>query len=87
MPELKNHSRLSFTIDGNPTWDQVQFGLLQRIADATEAMSKNYVKLQHDADRYKKWWLDELARRKQVERLYKELRGVQTKPNVLAEGE
>lgn len=35
------------------TNDEVQYGCLLRIADATEAMAKNHVKLQIDLDWYK----------------------------------
>lgn len=51
---LKEHSKSSWAaIDDSPSIEQLQFGALQRIADATEAMAQNYVLLQADRDYYR----------------------------------
>ncbi|MCD9186751.1 MAG: hypothetical protein LUM44_09975 [Pyrinomonadaceae bacterium] len=43
---LKNVSRQGWgTVGENPTSEEIQTGCLQRIADALEVMSKNYVEL------------------------------------------
>lgn len=36
--------------DQGPTIDEINSGSLQRIADATEAMAKNHIRLQQDYD-------------------------------------
>jgi hypothetical protein len=41
--------------------DGVYAGCLQRIADAQEAMSHNYVNLLRDVENFRKWYYDECA--------------------------
>lgn len=82
---IKNESKKDWVvgIDDNVTTypgdHNIQLGCLMRIADATEAMAKNYVRLQEDADLYKKWWQNEKERRRAEERKVIALKGVITK--------
>jgi hypothetical protein len=47
----KEQSReIWYNPNGKPTIEQLTFGCLQRIADAQEAMSNNYVKLLKDIE-------------------------------------
>jgi len=62
-----------------PDIDQLKFGALQRIADATEAMAKNHVSLMAERDRFERWYNDERKRRERLERRVNALRGVITK--------
>ncbi|MFA5849964.1 MAG: hypothetical protein WC833_08775 [Bacteroidales bacterium] len=41
--------------------EELQFGAILRIADATEAMAKNYVQMQGDLDYYKKGYKEQQA--------------------------
>lgn len=59
--------------------EDIQIGCLQRIADATELMAKNYTKLQADLDMYKKWYNESDENRWALERKISSLRGVITK--------
>lgn len=73
MPKsLIEHSRTEWTPKGDdgsyPGNERVTIGCLQRIANATELMSKNYVAMQNDLERYKRWYNDEQNRRKKLER-------------------
>lgn len=59
MPKtLKELSLINWTVNetavGYPGNPNIQLGCLQRIANATEAMSKNYVQLQSDKEYYEK---------------------------------
>lgn len=51
----KEQSKLGWYRDDGqqPNVDQLQFGALQRIADATETMAENYNKLLRDVKYYK----------------------------------
>ena len=53
---IKNHSRLDFTLKENDdanTPENITLGCMLRIADATEAMAKNFLQLQSDVKYYK----------------------------------
>lgn len=54
--------------DKLPSNEQLQVGCLQRIADATEAMAKNYVQLQKDAKYWEEQFYHERVRRQSFER-------------------
>lgn len=41
------------------TMDQLNAGSLMRIADATELMARNFLELQADRDKYKRWYESE----------------------------
>ncbi|GAA3940622.1 hypothetical protein [Hymenobacter algoricola] len=83
MPEaLKNYrdqSRLNWVSSSLPPAEQVQLGALQRIADATELMAKNYTDMQRNLDYYKAGYE---RRGKEIEKLklsQRALKGVATK--------
>lgn len=44
------------SLTNTTTIEQINCGSLQRIADATELMAKNYLELQRDRDNYKTWY-------------------------------
>lgn len=50
-----------------PGMDAVQLGCLQRMADASEAMAVNYVRLQQDLENYKRWYNDSSKRIQRLE--------------------
>lgn len=64
---------------GNPTVENINAGSLQRIADACERMAGNYIALQNERDRYKRWYQEALQNREAAERRASALRGVITK--------
>lgn len=66
----KDHSRGNWynSLSQNPTLDELQTGALQRIADATELMAKNYLHLQAEAQKYKRWYESEVADNKRLGR-------------------
>lgn len=78
----KEASRLSWSNlhDSNyPGSDLINMGSLQRIADATEMMTKNYIDLQRNYD-YMKSDRDNLRERyREMERKLSALKGVITK--------
>lgn len=54
---LKEASRTEYAApDKGATIEQLSFGLLQRIADATEAMANEYSKLLRERDMYAGWY-------------------------------
>ena len=55
---------------------ELKLGAMLRIADATEVMAQNHIKLQADRDMYKRWYEDENRRRQKLERSNAALRGV-----------
>jgi hypothetical protein len=59
--------------------EQLKAGCLQRIADATEIMAKNYVQLQEDAKMYKEWWEQRVETCNRLNRRIAALQGVITK--------
>lgn len=74
----------------NPTLEQVNAGSLQRIADATELMAKNYRQMQSDLEhsekrvnQYRDWWLEKKKKnrylRAQVTRLKNKLKASEQK--------
>lgn len=62
-----------------PDIEEIQSGCLQRIADATEMMSKNHDALVRDRDIYKRLFRDSKDRIEQLERSNAALRGVITR--------
>lgn len=62
-----------------PTEDQVKLGCLMRIADATEKMAGNFIELQNDRDRYKRWHGIARADNEKLRRSIAYLRGQITK--------
>ena len=62
-----------------PDNDQIQLGCLQRIADATELMAKNYQDLVDERDKYIRWYESSERTLKHLEKCNSALRGVITK--------
>lgn len=59
--------------------EQIKIGAIQRIADATEIMAQNHVRLQNERDQYKRWFEEESRRCEKLERRNAALQGVITK--------
>lgn len=58
---LRAASKIQWTVEEKngspyPGDDNISLGCLMRIADATEAMAVNHVRLQNDHDQYKRWY-------------------------------
>ncbi len=58
-----------------PNTEQLTLGCLQRIADATELMAKQYQSLINDRDYYKKMYDEIFERNKKLERGISALKG------------
>ena len=61
------------------TVEDINSGSLQRIADATELMSQNFIRLQNDRDMYKRWYDKEKEEKERLYRRVSALKGVITK--------
>jgi len=59
--------------------EQLQTGALLRIADATEKMAGNFIRLQNDHDMYKRRYENELADNRRLQKQIAGLKGVITK--------
>lgn len=51
-----------------PNREQLIVGTLQRIADATEAMTGNFLELQREVEQYRRWYREEKAKNESLER-------------------
>lgn len=78
MPTNREISRQNFEFRENNIYD-VQLGCLQRIADATEKMAANYVKMENDLAMYKRWYDNEHELSLKKERSISALKGQITK--------
>jgi len=77
---LRQKSKTEWTTENHSyNVDDVKLGALQRIADATEAMAKNYNDLLRDVKLYKDMYQNQTKRRQQLERSNAALRGQITK--------
>ncbi len=78
---FKEESRIDYsgTNKGNATVEQINCGSLQRIADATELMAKNYAKMERDLRWYKENYPRRNAQIEKLERSNSALRGVITR--------
>lgn len=70
MANMRELSKQNFISSKGNTIEAINCGSLQRIADATELMSKNYVRLQKDKEYYQKAYFE---KREQSERLYRQI--------------
>lgn len=59
--------------------EQIKIGALQRIADASEIMAQNHIRLQNERDQYKRWYEEERKRCEKLKRSNAGLQGVITK--------
>jgi hypothetical protein len=55
--------------------EQIQLGALLRIADATEAMAKNYIRMQDDLEYYKKHYREQKIEIAHLSRSNRALKG------------
>lgn len=78
MPKvnIRSQTRLAYEADLPLSLEQIYTGCLLRIADASEAMAKNYVALQNDCDTYKRFYEREKAEVKRLRRSIAALRGL-----------
>lgn len=65
--------------DRTPNNDELKLGALLRIADATEVMGREYLKLISDRNLYKRWYDEARSRCERLERSNASLRGHITK--------
>lgn len=78
---FKDQSRVSWQpVDNRQvTNEEIKIGALQRIADATEVMAQNHIKLQAERDQYKRWYEHEQKSSQRMARRIAALQGVITK--------
>lgn len=57
----------------------IQLGCLMRIADNTDKMAANYIQMENELKLYKRWYEEEKAKSKNLERRNAGLRGALTK--------
>jgi IS1 family transposase len=76
---IKEESRINYTVDreiGSAMSDgDIQLGAILRIADATELMASNYIKLQNELEKYQRWYNDEKEVARSLEKSNSALRG------------
>lgn len=77
MPTLKDNSRTEYT--GHGTIEHINAGSLQRIADSTEVIARNYNELIRERDNYKNWYNMSSEKVHQLEKRISALRGVITR--------
>lgn len=77
MSNFRELSKQNFISDNST--EHLNAGSLQRIADATELMVKNYLQLQKDAELYKRWYNEAQADKQRLYKSISALKGVITK--------
>lgn len=67
---FKDESRKAWqrSDDKQVTEEQMIIGCLQRIADATEVMAKNYVQMENELKKYKLWYQEERTEKERLQR-------------------
>jgi hypothetical protein len=78
MANLKDLSKGNYDIKEN-SFEAINAGSLQRIADAAEMMAKNYIQLKNELDRYKRWYQAEVEKNKTLSHSNAGLKGQITK--------
>ena len=78
---FRKESRRDWSTSGGaaPTLEWLQFGAIQRIADATELMARRHQELVDERDRYKRWYDTEHSEARRLARSNNALRGQITK--------
>lgn len=78
---FKDQSKLDWQVRGDLpiTNEQIQIGCLQRIADATEVMAKNYIELFAEKEKFRRWYQDERDWRESLERSLRTHKGNYTR--------
>lgn len=56
--------------------EEIKLGAILRIADATEKMAVNFVPLQMEHDRWKRWYDEELTKTRKLRRANSALKGL-----------
>ena len=79
MANLRELSKRNFSSLNGSTLEAISTGSLQRIADATELMAKNFIALQNDRDMYKRWYYEGNAKNTKLCKQISALKGVITK--------
>lgn len=82
MKSFKDQSRIDWHNKDRQlyaTEEDIKTGALQRIADATEVMAKNYIKMQSDLDLYKRLYKEVSESNSRMARRIYSLKGVITK--------
>ncbi len=79
MSNLRDISKQNHIPQTESSYEAINAGSLQRIADATEVMAKDNRSLIKDRDMYKRWYEDERDESLQLFRSNAALRGVVTK--------
>lgn len=78
MPQsktLRDHSRTQY-VNSEPTNENINAGSLQRIADACERMAGNYVQMQNELERYRRYYDEKQKKIATLEKKNATLRGV-----------
>lgn len=68
-------SRKGYTANDGATNENLNTSALMRIADATEAMAADYVKLRKDKELYERWWREERAKTEGLNKTIVALKG------------
>lgn len=77
---LRDASKGAYGLIGtSPTQEEVNCGSLQRIADACALMAQNWVALNQDLERYRRWYEESRGRITQRDKTITALRGVITR--------
>ena len=77
---LKEVSRSDYLVpEEGATLEHVKIGLLQRMADATEAMAKEHNELLRQNDLYLRWYQEEREKTASLQKTVSNLRGQITK--------
>lgn len=81
MANTKTNREISLAnyTPNNVTWEMVNVGSLQRIADATEKMAQRHTDLMRDLDSNKRWYEQERHEHAATIRQLRAARGVITK--------
>lgn len=79
MGTFRDMSKTNYTVNRLATNEDVNTGSLQRIADATELMASNYLRLQADLNMYKKWHKESQEGEAKMVRRISALQGVITR--------
>jgi hypothetical protein len=82
MATIREKAKLDYNIgssNGTPTWQELEAGTLQRIADSLEKMEKPYLKLLADTEYLSRRYKEERSEVARMARRISALQGVITK--------
>lgn len=76
----KDASKINWTSEGDGNGfigeNKIAVGCLMRIASATESMARSHADLIAEAERFKKWYHEEKARREKLQRQVNAYKGI-----------